>query len=173
MRNFYQKISGQLSRASDIGLLSARAIIGWLMILHSLQKFQGKGGVAAFQGLLTSLHNVPFPTFTGAVLPWAELIFGVLLILGFLTRVAALGLAIEMLIIAFLVKLHDVNIGVISGVGAPMPGAELEFTLVAALVVLLVIGPGRISVDAALRLDGRGAATAVPATGGKPARLMS
>lgn len=173
MKTFYQQISGRLSRTSDIALLCVRVLIGWLMIMHALLKFQGKGGVAAFQAMLNFLHNVPFPAFTGAVLPWVEVLFGALLILGVLTRIAALALGLEMLIIAFLVKLHDAHVGVIAGVGAPLPGAELEFAFIAALGILLVIGPGKISGDAALGIDGRSAATAMQTADSEPAKLSS
>lgn len=173
MKTFYQQISGWLSRTSDIALLCVRVLIGWLVILHALLKFQGKGGVSAFQAMLTSLHNVPFPAFTGAVLPWAELLFGALLIVGVLTRIAALALGLELLIIAFLVKLHDAHVGVIAGVGTPLPGAELEFAFIAVLGILLVIGPGKISGDAALGIDGRSAATAMQAADSEPAKLSS
>jgi uncharacterized membrane protein YphA (DoxX/SURF4 family) len=142
-------------------LLITRIVLGWLVILHGLMKFQQKGGDKAFQGLLAFLHNVPFPTFTGAVLPWAEIVFGILLILGALTRVTAMLLIGEMLIIAFLVKLHDAHVGVISASGAPLPGAELEFALATGFLVLLFMGPGRASVDHALGLDGQRAAIAV------------
>jgi putative oxidoreductase len=162
MKRSYQQISGQLSQASDLALLLLRLVLGWLMILHGLMKFQEKGGDKAFQGLLTFLHNVPFPAFTGAVLPWAELALGALLILGALTRVTALLLALEMLTIAFLVKLHDAHVGVISASGAPLPGAELEFALTAGLLALLLMGPGRASADHALGLERRGVATAAP-----------
>src|SRR6516164_1164 len=131
MKTAYQRISGQLSRTSDVALLLARAILGWLVIAHALMKFQEKGGVKAFQSLLAFLNNVPFPTFTGAVLPWAELVLGIMLISGVLTRVAALLLTLEMLVIASLVKLDDLQLGVIAPVGAPSAGAELEFALIA------------------------------------------
>ena len=160
MKRTYQRISRQLSRASDAALLLMRVVLGWLMILHGLMKFQQKGGDKAFQGLLTFLHNVPFPTFTGTVLPWAELLLGTLLILGALTRVAALLLGLEMLVIAFLVKLHDAHVGVIAASGAPLPGAELEFALTAGLLVLLVMGPGRASADRVLGLEGQSTAAA-------------
>jgi putative oxidoreductase len=162
MKTSYQRIASLLSRRSDAALLLARVILGWLMIAHALMKFTQKGGDTAFQALLTFLHNVPFPTFTGAVLPWAELVFGALLILGGLTRVVALLLTAEMLIIAFLVKLHDAHVGVIAPSGAPLPGAELEFALVAGLLILCFMGPGRASVDHVLGLEGRGATTAAP-----------
>lgn len=171
MKAVYQRISAQLSRTSDAALLVTRVILGWLVILHGLLKFQEKGGDKAFQGLLTFLHNVPFPTFTGAVLPWAELVFGALLILGALTRVVALLLTAEMLTIAFLVKLHDAHVGVIAASGAPLPGAELEFALIAGFLVLLLIGPGRISADSVLGLDGRNITTAPAKPAGTPAQL--
>lgn len=169
----YRRITGQLSRVSDAALLFARVILGWLMILHGLMKFHQKGGVQAFQGLLTFLHNVPFPALTGAVLPWAEVIFGVLLIAGLFTRLAAIALILEMAVIAFLVKLHDAHVGIISASGAPLPGAELEFSLIVGLAVLLVLGPGRASADALLRLEGGGRTADIHQSTAQSARISS
>jgi putative oxidoreductase len=132
------------------------------MIAHALMKYTEKGGDKTFQDLLAFLHNVPFPTFTGTVLPWVELVLGALLILGALTRAVALVLTAEMLIIAFLVKLHDAHVGVIAPSGAPLPGAELEFVFVVGFLILLFIGPGRVSVDRLLGLEGQSATTAQP-----------
>lgn len=152
----YRRIAGQASRGGEAALLAARLAVGWLMLLHGLRKFTGPGGVAAFQHLLTTMPNVPFPVFTGAVLPWVEVVGAVMLLTGMLTRLAALVLAAELAIIVPLVKFQDMHAGVI-GPG----GAELEFLFIAALLVPLLLGPGRLSVDALAGLEAR-------AAGGRP-----
>lgn len=149
----YRRIAGYLSRAREAALLAARLVVGWLMLLHGLAKFTGPGGVASFRHLLTTLPNVPFPAFTGAVIPWVEVLGAVMLLIGALTRLAALALAAELAIIVVLVKFQDMHAGV-TGPG----GTELEFLFLAALLVPLLLGPGRLSVDAAAGLEPRPAA---------------
>jgi putative oxidoreductase len=151
----YRRLAGQLSRAPGAALLIARLVLGWLMLLHGLKKFQPPGGVAGFQHLLASLPSVPFPAFTGAVLPWLEVAGGVLLMVGALARLAAFVLAAEMAIIAVLIKFGDAHAGVIAPAGAHTPGAEVEFLFIAGLMVVFLLGPGRVSVDAVARLETR------------------
>jgi len=45
------------------------------------------------------------------------------------------------------------DIGLIAGAGAPMPGAELDLTLIAGLVAVLLLGPGRPSLDHLLGIE--------------------
>lgn len=149
----YRRAAGLLSHIPDTALLVARVILGGLMLLHGLKKFQAPGGVASFQHLLATMPNVPFPGFTGAVLPWVEVLGGAMLIIGALARLAALVLAVEMAIITVLVKFGDLHVGIIAPARAPSPGAEVEFLFIAGLVVVLLLGPGRLSVDAVARLE--------------------
>lgn len=73
----------------------------------------------------------------------AEGVGGVLLIVGLLTRLVTLPLAAIMIGAIWLVKL---DVGFIV---ANAPGAELD----TALLGLLFLGPGRISVDGALGIE--------------------
>ena len=74
----------------------------------------------------------------------AELIGGLLIIVGLLTRLATLPLIATLVEAILLVK---VNVGIIAPTGAPMPGAEVDIALLAGLVALLFMGPGRLSID--------------------------
>jgi uncharacterized membrane protein YphA (DoxX/SURF4 family) len=80
----------------------------------------------------------------------ASALGGGLLIVGALTRVSALLNAGVLLGALLLVKL---DIGLIAPMGAPMPGAELEFGLLAGLLAVALLGPGKPSVDHALGLE--------------------
>ncbi len=151
----YRRAAGQLSRFRDAGLLTARLILGWLMLLHALRKFSAPGGIASFQHFLASLPNIPFPVFTGAVIPWLEAVGAVALIIGALTRVAAIVLAVELAVITVLFKFSDAHAGVIAPPQAPTAGAEVEFLCLAGLLVLFLLGPGRISADTLAGLEAR------------------
>ena len=73
----------------------------------------------------------------------AEFVPGVLLILGGLTRISASLLSIVMLGAIFMVK----GAQSLTGKG----GVELDVLLLAACLVIVVIGPGRISVSYILK----------------------
>jgi uncharacterized membrane protein YphA (DoxX/SURF4 family) len=77
-----------------------------------------------------------------------EIVAGVALIVGLGTRVAATLLGLVLVGALLYVKTDR---GVIST--EPMPGAELDLALLAGLVALMAIGPGRPSIDAATGLD--------------------
>ncbi|CAN5882669.1 hypothetical protein BH23ACT2_BH23ACT2_26440 [soil metagenome] len=70
--------------------------------------------------------------------------------LGIGTRIAAALLSIVMIGAIIYVKQE---LGIISS--QPMPGAELDLALLAGLVALIVIGPGRISLDQQLDIEPR------------------
>jgi len=80
-----------------------------------------------------------------------ELIGGILLIVGLLSRLAALLLTIDLVVAIVLVK---VNIGLLSPADGSEVGAELELALIAGFLVVLLAGPGRVSVDQVLGYEG-------------------
>jgi putative oxidoreductase len=105
------------------------------MTVHGWQKLS-MGPANVGQGMLASL-GVPLPIFMGYVLTFTELIGGILLIIGLLSRLVAIALTID-LVVAMLL---------IAGLG------ELELSLVAGFLVVLLAGPGKVSVDYALGLE--------------------
>lgn len=136
-----------LARLASLAPLAARVIIGIILFVHGLQKLTA--GPANFgQNTLGGL-GVPLPVLMGYVVTFAELIGGILLIVGLLSRLAALILTIDLVVAILLVK---VNLGLISSQGSP-PGAELDLALIAGLLVILLAGPGKLSLDYALGLD--------------------
>jgi putative oxidoreductase len=147
----YRRITATLDRVPDLAMLLARLVLGVLFIDHGMQKYNGKGGLASFEGFLRSLKNVPAPALTSYVVPALEVVGGIALIAGLVTRVVALLLAGEMAVTGFLVKGHDLDQPLVSKVGA---GVELDLVYLALLVAVLLIGPGRASIDRLLRLDG-------------------
>ncbi len=76
-----------------------------------------------------------------------ELIGGILLVIGLLTRLAALLLAVDLAVAILLVK---VNLGLIAEMGV---GAELDVALIAGFLALVFLGPGRLSIDHALGIE--------------------
>lgn len=115
----------------DIAHFGSRLSIGTIFILHSLGKFEpGFAGFVTKQGLPPEMQ-IPIAL--------AELVPGILLILGVLTRISASLLSIVMLGAIFVVK----GAQNITGQG----GTELDILLLAGCLVIMVIGPGRISLS--------------------------
>jgi putative oxidoreductase len=85
------------------------------------------------------------------VVTFVELIGGILLIVGLLSRLAALLLTVDLVMAILLVK---VNIGLLSPTDGSGVGAELELALIGGFLVVLLAGPGRLSVDQALGYEG-------------------
>jgi putative oxidoreductase len=147
----YRRAASSLDSTRDAALLLARVTIGVLFIDHGLQKYNAKGGLAAFEGFLKFLKNIPATALMSQVVPALEVVGGVLLIAGALTRVVALLLALEMAFTGFLVKGHDLHLALVSKMGA---GIELDLAFLIVLVSVLLLGPGRASVDRVLGLEG-------------------
>jgi putative oxidoreductase len=136
-----------LRRLAELGPLAVRVIVGTIMAAHGLQKVQaGPANFGAFLGQM----GVPLPTLMGYVVTLVEVVGGVLLIVGLLSRLAALVLTIDLVVAILLVK---VNVGFLSPPQGGA-GAELVLALIAGFLVILLAGPGRLSVDHALGYEG-------------------
>jgi putative oxidoreductase len=109
-----------------------------VFIAHGAQKFFMLGVPAVAEGFAKG--GIPMPSFMAPFIASVEFLGGIALVLGLLTRLAALGTAFTMLGAMFLVHLKG---------GFFLP-AGLEYTLVllSASVALLLMGPGSLSLDA-------------------------
>ncbi|QIN83851.1 DoxX family membrane protein [Rubrobacter tropicus] len=128
--------------------LVVRIIVGTIMAVHGFQKLVG--GPANFGAFLQQL-GVPAPTLMAYVVTFVELVGGILLILGLFSRLAALLLTINLTVAILLVKL---DVGLIAPADQPGVGYELDLALIAGFLVILFAGPGPISIDRILGLDG-------------------
>lgn len=138
-----------LRRLAPAAPVIARLLVGTVMAVHGWQKLTEMTPAGFGEGMLDML-GVPAPLLFGWIVTLIELIGGIALILGALTRVAALLNAAVLVGALVLVK---VDIGMIAPTGAEMPGAELEFGLLAGLLTVALLGPGKPSVDHALGVE--------------------
>lgn len=137
-----------LNRIRDVGMLIARGVPGVVFLYHGYKKIDG--GVDGFSGFLDS-QGVPLPDVFAYIVSYGELIGGLFLILGLITRIVAVAFFVEMILAVLIVKI-DSGIGLISQ-GAP-PGAELDLGLAAAMAAVAVVGPGILSVDGVAGIEG-------------------
>lgn len=124
----------------SFGLLLIRVFLGLGIAAHGYQKLAGEGGLAGFTGYLTSL-GVPYPQYAAYLSVGAELVGGVLLAVGFLTRFVALALAINMFVAVITVHRTSYFLD-----NQP-PGMEYALNLGIVFLALVFTGPGRYSID--------------------------
>jgi putative oxidoreductase len=137
-----------LHRLAPLAPLAARVLVGVIMAVHGFQKLTN--GPAGFAEVLTAL-GVPAPGIMAWVVTLTELLGGVLLVLGLFSRLAAFALTVDLVVAILLVKL---DVGLIAPMGQPGTGYELDLALIAGFLVVLFGGPGPLSADRALGLEG-------------------
>ncbi|HEY1693325.1 MAG TPA: DoxX family protein [Polyangiaceae bacterium] len=93
-------------------------------------------------GFFTSL-GIPAPHFQAYLVGYSELFCGAALVLGLLTRLATIPLVVSMLVAILTAKWHELH-GLFDLVGFD------EFTYLVVLVMIAILGPGALSVDAVL-----------------------
>ena len=118
-----------------------RIITGFLFAAHGWQKFN-EFTIAGTQAAFAQM-GVPAANLVAPVVATLELVGGIALILGVLTRMFAALLAVNMLGALFLVHAP-------AGIFAATGGYELVLILAAAALAVALVGAGKVSVDRAL-----------------------
>lgn len=130
---------------AGIAALILRVPVGLILAAHGAQKlfgWFGGNGLAGTAGWMSSIGIEP--GYLMAILAGsAEFFGGLALILGLLTRPAAVAAAFTMLVAIFSVHISN-------GLFAANNGYEYALTLMVALIALAVQGGGQMSVDQAL-----------------------
>jgi len=114
---------------NDVVFIGLRSAIGVIFIVHGIGKFN--------PGFADFLSNIGLPPEMQIPIALAELVPGILLVFGILSRLSASLLCIIMLGAIFHVK----GAQSLTGDG----GAELDLILLASSLVIMIAGPGRIS----------------------------
>jgi putative oxidoreductase len=135
-----------VARFRDLAPFVLRGPLGVILAYHGWQKFDN--GLQGFSGFVESL-DVPLPDIVGPAVALLELVGGIMLVAGLLTRVVALLVAIEMVFTTLLVK---IDIGLIAPMGGGA-GAEIDVALWAGMVTLVFIGPGVLAIDRIIGIE--------------------
>lgn len=134
-----------LESKAGYAALILRVPVGLILMAHGAQKLFGwfdGGGLAGTADWLSSIGMEP--GYLMAILAGsAEFFGGIALVLGLLTRPAALVAAFTMLVAIFSVHISN-------GLFADNGGYEYALTLMVALVSLAIQGGGYLSIDKAL-----------------------
>ena len=120
----------------DAALLIVRVVLGIIMLYHGWPKVADLGGtIEGFSGM-----GVPIPALTATFATVAEVGGGLLLLLGVLTDVAGLLVAIDML--GAIIFVHAKN-----GFAVMDGGVEWPLALLAMALAIALAGPGRYAVQ--------------------------
>jgi putative oxidoreductase len=145
----------------SLGLLLLRVVIGAIMISHGYPKLFGgegkgaqvpepaketlgegfteaveQGGVEATAGMMENL-GIPNPTASAWAIGLVEFGGGLLLVLGWITRPAALAIVFSQLVAVNKVHAQQGLVG----------GYELNASLIAGAGCIALAGPGKLAVD--------------------------
>ena len=139
-----------ISTSDDYTLAIARLTLGIVFFAHGAQKMLGWFGGYGFSGTMTfftQMMHIPVPFAFLAIC--AEFFGGLGLIVGFLSRVAAFGITINMLVAILTVHIRN---GFFANWTGQQKGEGFEYHLlaIALLLVVMVKGAGALSVDRAL-----------------------
>lgn len=118
--------------AFNLGMFILRVMLGIMMMNHGYSKLiiynELKTGFMTFMGLS--------PAISASLIIFAELVCGFFLVIGLFTRFATIPIIIGMFVASFI------------AMGGDFFGkAELPIFYLASAIVVLLCGPGRISVD--------------------------
>ena len=139
-----------ISTQNDVFLTVLRLALGMVFFAHGAQKLLGwfgGFGYTATMGFFT--HQVGLPAAVAFLVIMTEFFGGLGLIFGFLTRIPALGIGVEMIVAALMVHLPN---GFFMNWYGSQKGEGYEFHILAVAIsfALLVRGAGAFSVDRAL-----------------------
>ncbi len=127
----------QLSGYNDIALLVGRILLGALMLIAAYGKARGYAGTTAYFGRL----GLPAPAVMAALVAVFEAVAGVLLIVGWQTRLAALAVAAFCIVAALIAHTNFADMNQFNHF-------LKNFAVAGGALALFVAGPGAYSLDA-------------------------
>ena len=135
-----------MSTSNDVALTTLRLVLGVVYFAHGAQKMLGWFGGYGFHGTMGFFTHMGMPAPVAFLVICTEFFGGLGLIVGLLTRIAALGIGVEMIGAIFMVHLPN---GFFMNWAGNQKGEGFEYHLLAIAVcaALLLRGAGAFSVD--------------------------
>src|SRR5688572_9585065 len=137
MRRLYPNFIGGFG---GLALLLVRLVMGLAFVMHGWPKIQNP------MGWMNAIGGSSVPSFLQALAALAEFGGGIALIFRLLTPIAAFGLVCQMLGALLLVHIPQGHPFVAQG----GPSHELPLVYLVMAIMLIVLGPGKWSLDALL-----------------------
>jgi putative oxidoreductase len=139
-----------MSTTDDYAITLLRLLFGVVFFAHGAQKALGWFGGYGFTGTMgffTQKLNVPAPFAALAIA--AEFLGGIGILVGLLSRIAAFGIACNMVVAVYMIHRH---FGFFANWYGAQKGEGYEFHILAVAIALVIMikGSGALSLDRAL-----------------------
>jgi putative oxidoreductase len=138
-----------MATSNDVSLTILRLVLGVVFFAHGAQKMLGWFGGYGFHGTMGFFEHMGMPAPVAFLVICTEFFGGLGLIVGLLTRIAALGIGVEM--IGAILMVHLPNGFFMNWTGNQKgEGFEYHLLAIAMAAVLVLRGAGKLSADHAL-----------------------
>jgi putative oxidoreductase len=134
-------------------ILLIRVLVGWVFLSEGIQKFLFPDSLGA--GRFVKI-GIPWPQFMAPFVGVVEIVCGALLLAGFLTRLAAVPLLIDMVVALYSTKIVPFAK---NGFWSTLHEARTDVSMLLGLIFLLLVGSGSLALDSRLaskRHEGNG-----------------
>lgn len=133
------------ARRVSSAILLIRLLVGWVFVSEGIQKFlfPAQLGVGRFLKI-----GIPSPQIMAPVVGTIEIVCGLMLILGLLTRLAVIPL---FGVISVAIATTKIPLVAKTGMWSMLHEARTDFSMVLGLLFLLISGAGSLSLDARRR----------------------
>jgi uncharacterized membrane protein YphA (DoxX/SURF4 family) len=125
-------------------ILLIRILVGWVFLSEGIQKFlfPDSLGVGRFVKI-----GIPWPQTMAPFVGGVEIVCGILVLAGFLTRLASVPLLIDILVALYSTKIITFAK---NGLWSTLHEARTDLSMLLGLLFLLLVGAGSWSLDARL-----------------------
>jgi len=144
--------SAMLDKCQACAIPIIRIVLGIIFVMHGAHKIigwevAGLGGAGGLENTVAGMTAMGMPAVVVYMVAFGELLGGIALIFGFLSRLAALGILIIMLGAFFMVHLPNGFFLNWYGVEGVHHGFEFNLALIAMCLAVIFGGPGCCALD--------------------------